>query len=114
MLNRCVRQCHIVGKGLEGKVEDDMLFNTKLSKTFCPLLQGNITTLHELTVFCHLDVFIMQSCELLSISFPLKIRGNVNLWVFRPKALNMWTLSILIHVMQEQTCLLIICNDNTV
>jgi len=30
-----------LGKGLDGIVEDDMLFNTKLSKTICPLLQGN-------------------------------------------------------------------------
>jgi len=36
-----------LGKGLDGIVEDDILFYTKLSKKICPLLQGNRTTLHE-------------------------------------------------------------------
>jgi len=32
---------NVVGKELDGIVEDDILFKTKLSKTICLLLQGN-------------------------------------------------------------------------
>ena len=46
-LDFCFQTIGNKGKGLDGIVEDDMLFNTKLSKTICPLLQGNRTTLHE-------------------------------------------------------------------